>query len=753
MAKSHSKFLVAVLIMAITVSMTSSILPSVHAGQIVATVSPISGQVGSTATVHGTNATANSEVRLYLFGVLYLTSTTTDGDGNYSANFTVPPIPQGTYPIEALDMSSNNTAYVSFTVNPKITLSSTTGSFDDAVKAKGDGFKEYSNITLRMNGIDITPYPSPQTDVDGSFDASFYVPSMPNGTYPFVAIDELGNAVSSPFIIVPEVTLQPTSGNQSTLVLATGYGFASFASFNIHFGSIDLTPYSPFITSAEGSFQMPFFVPDVPDGTYLINVSDNTGNTAFAPFLVPSPSLVLTPARTSGSSIVTANGTGFQPSSPVILYLENIEVTNMVDLTWSSPSMMPDKYGSFGYAFIVPITRPGIYTVAAFQAFGPSPSDLRKMATTSLTVSENDSLSIQVNVGSLCFRGELAEFYVQTTLEGRLVSANIYSASLSYSNGSLTQDLRMNVTQISTGLFRIPYAVSNNAPVGTYVLSIKANYRTALIQTSGTALGSFLLNPTLTAQNAELLSIDNEIGTIIVPELGAMQANLSAINAKLVSINGTQAILQSDIGLLKTNVQTINATLSEINGTIATILSDVGTLTTSLNAIHAQAISIGNNTELISSDVGSIKTQLTGKSNLPSQAEMTTMVLALIAAAGGLLSAILIFKRKPQPPSISSDKSLRPDTPKEQTPRVAQEQSQEKPSQPTESGTTTQTAPQESSQHETNQSEASSTSILPPTESQPMTQQPFVLAIPPETPAQIETSTTSPQEDESQQQT
>jgi hypothetical protein len=653
----HAKTLGLSFVMTILMVIVSAFVPLAHADPIEVFISPANVAVGSTVTVTGINATENGEVRIYLLGSLFLTSTKANETGGYSVNLTVPAIPSDTYPVVALDLASGDTASEFFTVEPRILLTPNSGSYDDRVTAKGDGFASLSNVTLRLNGIDVTPFFTPHTDHMGSFETSFYVPSTPNGTYSVDASDTVGNTASAPFIIVPEIAVSPTSGSPSAFVFASGYGFAPTVNVTIHFGFADVTVYPTCIISMEGSFYIPFFVPNVPDGTYLINASDALGNTATTPFTVPSPILTLTPDRANGSSIVTAKGAGFQPYSPVVLYLEDIVTTNLVDLMWTSEKLMPQKDGSFEYSFMVPITNPGVYDVAAFQTFGESPSDLNEVASAILTICEKIPLDAQVNVGSVHFRGEMAEFYLKTALSGKLVDIHIDKATLYFLNGSLEEDLSGDIMRVSTGFYRIPYAIQSTAPLGTYVLLVQGSYETQLTQAFGTASGSFLLSPTLTAQNAQLLSIDNQIGTIVIPDLGTIKANLSSINAKLVDIDGKVATVRSDIGVLRTDVNTINATLTSINGKEAIIQSDLGSLKTTTNAIHAKVTSIDGDMATVSSDLGTVKLQTADSG---SQTNIAT-VFAAIAAIVATISALLIYRRKtPSSPPITPKKETPP---------------------------------------------------------------------------------------------
>jgi hypothetical protein len=402
-------------------------------------------------------------------------------------------------------------------------------------------------------------------------------------------------------------------------------------------------------TWIDGSFGVPFFVPSLPDGVYTIQATDDSGLSANAIFAIPGPILTLTPDRVSASSVVTARGIGFMPGTPVLLYLEDIMMTSLIDLMWMSPGLMAANDGSFAYSFIVPVTNPGVYTVGAYMMPGSPPAQPVKLTSTSLIIVDDSPLDVVVNVGSLHFRGEIAEFYVETSFGGKPIDAVIDSVKL-YWNGTLKQDLLSSVTHVATGLYRVPYSIPADAAFGTYNLVVEADYADFLVEAFGTGSGSFLLSAGFTDQRAMLIDVQGKIGTIIVPDLGVIKANLTSINAMLIGIDGKEVTIQSDIGILKADADTINARVTSIDGNLATVVSDLGT----------------------------VKVQTT--KDTPDYPTLATLILSLFAAVGATLSLVHVRRIKPPTPAPASTVSQPPETPPPTTPT--------KPSGETEASTT-----------------------------------------------------------------
>ncbi len=479
-------------------------------------------------TVSGENASSNGEVRVYLMGFIFLAATTANETGGYSVNVTVPAVPTGPYDITALDVTTDDTSSASFTIQPKIILSLEEGSFNDTVTVEGSGFQRVSPITLMFNETDVTSSPPPLTDWFGSFRASFNVPPMPNGTYPVTADDGISNA-SDLFTVIPQILLAPqTSGPPSTLLFVIGTGFAPSVNVTIEFDGIDVTYPGGIVTASNGSFgtmgfPAMFFVPNVADGTHIVNVTDETGTSATAPFTVPSPVMTLTPNITSGYSIVTATGSGFPPNMPILLYLEDIFLVDLIDLMAQGPAIFADEHGSYEFSFIVSIAKPGVYQVIAYRP------------------------------------GE---------------------------------------------------AVADELTIGVEVAS------------------AFLT----IVENALLVDIQDEIVTIIIPDLGVVMANLTEINGRLVSVQGTVATIETDLGTIEADLTDINARLVSIEGNVATIETDLGTIEADVSDIQAEVVPTGYEFDLLAT------------------------ILALIAAIGAWFSAMLIRKKPQLPPSKAKKK-------------------------------------------------------------------------------------------------
>ncbi|NIO37658.1 PKD domain-containing protein [Candidatus Bathyarchaeota archaeon] len=275
---------------------------------------------------------------------------------------------------------------------------------------------------------------------------------------------------------------------------------------------------------------------------------------------------------------------------------------------------------------------------------------------------QGTAIEVTVDVGSIHFGGEIAEFNVLTTNYGETVNASITEALL-YHNSGFYADLTGLVQSVSTGLHTIPYSIPIAAETGTYTLVVKAEHYNA----QGASMKSFQISQTLASWGTIITQIDNDIATIMTnlnyinlnltaidarltsiiadiaiidTEVGVLQTSVDNIDARLVDIEGDIAIIDSKLGAIQANVSDINARLVSIEGDIAVIDSAIGTIQTDLSSIDATVTEVEGDMATISTTVGEVDTKLDG---VQATATTTLYAASILSAIAAILSAIILM--------------------------------------------------------------------------------------------------------------
>ncbi len=242
------------------------------------------------------------------------------------------------------------------------------------------------------------------------------------------------------------------------------------------------------------------------------------------------------------------------------------------------------------------------------------------------------TIDVTIDVGSIHYSGEIAEFNILTSNYGEAVNVTQIEAFL-YHNSILQADLTTAVQHVHTGYYTIPYNIPVDAQTGTYTLLLEIQYYNA----KGISMKSFQISETL---KGSITAIQNDIATILT-DLNYVKMNLTTIQATLVNIEGNLATIDTAVGLLQTDITNINATLVNIEDNVATIHSTIGEIQTDVNNINAEVTDINGDVATISTTLGEFETKLEG---IHGTATTTLYATSIISAIAAILAAIILMK-------------------------------------------------------------------------------------------------------------
>jgi len=292
--------------------------------------------------------------------------------------------------------------------------------------------------------------------------------------------------------------------------------------------------------------------------TLTVTDSDGLQDSITKRVLLFSPGIYVTPTSGPIGTKVTVKGYGLPPNVGGDLFFDDQLQTYYI---------RTDQTGRFNASFNVPLSAPGLHVIKVFNLYVWGEYNW-----TTFTVIDMTILDINVDVGELHFRGELAEFFIQTAFKGIPTNATTITATL-YKPDDSSQLLT--TSRIAAGLYKATYTIPLDSPVGTYTMVVQASLvNTAdYIESKGTSLKSFLLSDKLTGW---LVQMSGDIATIET-DIGTIKVNMSNIDTKIVAIEGDVVTIQTDIGTIQTDVNTIKTILQQWTGTVSSIITPKGT--------------------------------------------------------------------------------------------------------------------------------------------------------------------------------
>jgi len=423
------------------------------------------------------------------------------------------------------------------------------------------------------------------------------------------------------------LAITPNHGAVGSSVGFTGSGAPANAALNVNFDEETLATTN---ANAAGGFSGNLAVPEAVYGAHSVIVMTPDENFAGEQSFGVVASLLLTPTSGPPSSGVGVAGHGYPSAAFVDLSFGSV----------GSGRALTGTDGSFVTTVIVPTVTGGDYFISGLN-LGTGAS-----ASAGFRVIEQVALNVQVSVGTLHFRGEVAEFYVLVTGQGAMRAATIETDLWGPSGTSQA----LVATEVAVGLYKATYTLPGNAATGTYALVAQASVSETFLTGSGSGLATFLVSPTLTGQNNALLSIQNDIGQVRT-DTGTILVDLNAVSASLTSIQGDTATISTSIGTLTANLAALDTKISSINGNVATVQTSLGTVTATLESLNGKITTIQGDVATIKTNAGTANQQLSSLQSSGGLLAMSSASVAAILSAVAAVFALAAWRaaRRPKP--------------------------------------------------------------------------------------------------------
>jgi len=321
-------------------------------------LSPVSGPVGTSVTATGTGLDASAPFVLTLASAsIHCSNANTTALGDAACTFDVPATPEGS--ATAVLSEGSLAPSAAYTVTSSFAASPSTGPVGTSVEWLGNGFPASTAFSVRWNATSSGTLCTGTSTSDGAMGCTASVPPAPSGTYN-VDATATGTSVSTHWVVVPALRVNPTAGPIGTAAVVTGTGFDADVPYALTWDtSTDLC--SSGSTLGDGSFSCAFTVPTASGGPNTLAAREGS-NFASTTFTIGA-ALSISDSTGFVGTEETVTGVGFDPSAAYDLYW---------DLSIRLCNGTTSSGGGFGCTFDVPAATAGIHNLTAFEgAYAP----------------------------------------------------------------------------------------------------------------------------------------------------------------------------------------------------------------------------------------------------------------------------------------------------------------------------------------------------------------------------------------------
>jgi len=592
------------------------------------TLTPTSGQPGTTITVVGVNFTAIAGTVVTLkFDVLTLGTFTTDASGGFSGTFTVPSLPTTTYTVNATDANSL-TKLVNFAIAiTLLNLSPTSGPTGTVITVTGFGFGATGGTTANVT-IGATKLGPDVTVAALTAGTTFIIPTLPVGAKTVTATDDAGLTAFAAFTVTQTTTLMvnPTTAPVAlpgVTLTATSFSATASITFTLLNStySTALTVSGTGTTNSTGAYVGTFTVPTLALGSYTINATDANGLNTTAAFNVGVAVFTISTRASSYSQgdIVSFNiQSTFAPTMTINIF-DPQGTPGAIDL-------VPADFVTSGGLQVLPLNEEeGQFTLSNDAVTGTWTWN-----TTVFGVTKSGNFAV------VAAAGIITNTDLNTTLAGINSRLDTLNSTILGIGANVTSIKGTVVTiQTSTGTI-----TTSLASLSATVTSISGS-----IATLQTSMG--IVTTSVSSLSSSISSISSGMATVQT-SLGSITTSLSSIDAVLGYVANDTATLKTSLGTVTTSLASINPVLTSIQNGIATITTDVGTLQGTVTSISNGVATIQTGVGTLQTNVGNLQTDVT--STKDSTAGVPTLVyiaivLALVAAIAAVASIVLMRRK------------------------------------------------------------------------------------------------------------
>jgi hypothetical protein len=371
------------------------------------------------------------------------------------------------------------------------------------------------SYSIRWDGVEVK-----QGTLSGGGSVTFTVPDAAGGDHTVAVENPIGTQVlSTPFSVLPSISVDPNSGVMGDSITVAGKGFAaSEGSVKVTYDGTDVK--TGITAGDKGSWSTTFSLPGSAKGSHTVDASGSTTQAGDVPdaTIAVSPKITISPVSGGVGTSVTVTGAGFGKDEG------SIRVT--YDGKDAKTGITADSKGSWNVTLAVPSSVKGVHTIDASGASteaGDVP-DVTFFVSSAVNVKPESGYVGDSITAEGCGFGS-SESGITVTLDGNVVKGDITANSEGCWTTSLT------IPPITGGShFMDAYSASTTA---SDIADVKFNILSKIViePVEGYVGCDIAINGTGFGADKELtIKYDNVNVTtnLITDAKGSFQANLKA---------------------------------------------------------------------------------------------------------------------------------------------------------------------------------------------------------------------------------
>ena len=258
-------------------------------------------------------------------------------------------IPPSTNTLDILQIAAFNVLSGAITITPA------TGSPGTELSISGQEFGALEEIIVKYDEVAI-PIFQGDTSTDGSGffqNTRILIPPSAAGVHAVTVIGKTSShQAGRTFTVTPALNIQPSPGAATSTITVSGTGFGAGSNMNVTFNNQSVFSGT---TDGNGSFVKSFQAGTFTEGSYIVNATDTSGNTAQLSYDILDASVTLEPSAGSPGWEVMVSGAGFRPDKTITIRFEDQSSNDM--------SVKSDDDGNFSTFFTVPWSTVGSWEV------------------------------------------------------------------------------------------------------------------------------------------------------------------------------------------------------------------------------------------------------------------------------------------------------------------------------------------------------------------------------------------------------